>query len=297
MTSPDPQAEFGTVESSGAALRAWAIEADGLRCAMDGRAVLDGIDLRVPAGSFVGVFGANGAGKTTLLKSLLGLQALQGGRLRLLGRDGVQARTQVGYVSQRDPLGADSFLRVRSFVAAAWQGERWGIGLGRDAQRRQAVDAALRAMEAADLADRGMDALSGGQRQRVRIAQALVNPVRMLLLDEPLSSLDPQAQQRILQVARKLCTEQGLTVLMTAHDINPLLPHMDRVLYLANGKGRLGRVDEVVTGPGLTALYGLPMAVARDGGYVFIHPVSGFMAEGAAHCGHDHAHTSTEGAA
>ena len=286
MTSPDPQAEFGTVESSGAALRAWAIEADGLRCAMDGRAVLDGIDLRVPAGSFVGVFGANGAGKTTLLKSLLGLQALQGGRLRLLGRDGVQARTQVGYVSQRDPLGADSFLRVRSFVAAAWQGERWGIGLGRDAQRQQAVDAALQAMEVADLADRGMDALSGGQRQRVRIAQALVNPVRMLLLDEPLSNLDPQAQQRILHTARRLCTEQGITVLMTAHDINPLLPHMDRVLYLAGGQGRLGTVDAVLNGPVLTDLYGMPMAVSRDAGYVFIHPAAGFMPEGAVHCGH-----------
>jgi zinc/manganese transport system ATP-binding protein len=271
----------------------WAVEADGLRCVLNQRAVLDGLDLRIGAGQFVGVFGANGAGKTTLLRTLLGLQPLQGGRLRLLGRDGVALRTQVGYVSQSDPLGADGFLRVRSYVATAWQGERWGLGLGTSAQRAQAVDAALHAMEAMDLAERGMDALSGGQRQRVRIAQAVVNPVRMLLLDEPLSNLDPQAQQRVLQTARRLCTEQGITVLMTAHDINPLLPHMDQVLYLAGGKGRLGTVDAVVNGPALTALYGMPMAVARDAGYVFIHPAGGFMPEQAAHCGHDHGHSHT----
>ena len=272
----------------------WAVEADGLRCVLNRRAVLDGLDLRIGAGQFVGVFGANGAGKTTLLRTLLGLQPLQAGRLRLLGCDGVALRTQVGYVSQSDPLGADGFLRVRSYVATAWQGERWGLGLWTSAQRTQAVDAALRAVDAMDLAERGMDALSGGQRQRVRIAQAVVNPVRMLLLDEPLSNLDPQAQQRVLQTARRLCTEQGITVLMTAHDINPLLPHMDQVLYLAGGKGRLGTVDAVVNGPALTALYGMPMAVARDGGYVFIHPAGGFMSEQAAHCGHAHSHTPDE---
>jgi len=275
----------------------WAIDAEGLRCLLGGRTVVDGLDLRIAAGQFVGVFGANGAGKTTLLRALLGLVPVQARRLRLLGADGVSRRTQVGYVAQRDPVGADSFLRVRSFVAAAWQGERWGLGWSQAAQRNLAVDRALRALEIGDLAERGMDTLSGGQRQRVRIAQALVNPVRMLLLDEPLSNLDPQAQQRILLTARRLCSEQGITVLMTAHDINPLLPHMDRVLYLAEGRGRLGTVDEVVNGPALSALYGVPMAVARDAGYVFIHPAHGFMAEGAAHCcDPDHAASHREGA-
>ncbi|MGC8508071.1 MAG: metal ABC transporter ATP-binding protein [Thiomonas sp.] len=275
----------------------WAIEALGLRCVLGQRVVLDGIDLRIGAGQFVGVFGANGAGKTTLLRALLGLQPLQSGSLRLLGRDGVALRTEAGYVSQRDPVGADSFVRVRSYVATAWQGERWGLGLRQRAQRAQAVEAALRAVDALDLAERPLDALSGGQQQRVRIAQALVNPVRMLLLDEPLANLDPQAQQRILQTAHRLCREQGITVLMTAHDLNPLLPHMDQVLYLAGGKGRLGTVDAVVNGPALSALYGLPMAVARDGGYVFIHPAGGFMAEEAAHCGHDHTHATDGGSA
>jgi ABC-type Mn/Zn transport systems, ATPase component len=142
----------------------WAVQAQGLRCALGGRTVLEGLDLHIRAGQFVGVFGANGAGKTTLLRALLGLQPLESGRLRLLGQEGVSARAHIGYVSQSDPIGADSFLRVRSFVATAWQGERWGLGLGGAQQRAQAVDAALKAMEMGPLAERGMDALSGGQR-------------------------------------------------------------------------------------------------------------------------------------
>lgn len=267
----------------------WAVEAEALSCTLGGRRVLDGIDLRIPQGSFVGVFGTNGAGKTTLLRALLGLQPIDRGRVRLLGAGDLRTRAQIGYVAQRDPAGADGFLSVHAYLGAAWRAERWGVGLDRGARRR-AVEAALAALEAGDLADRGMDTLSGGQRQRVRIAQALVNPVRVLLLDEPLSNLDPQAQQRILLTARRLCRERGLTVLMTAHDLNPLLPHMDRVLYLAGGRGRIGTVEEVVNGPALSELYGLPMSVARVDGYVFIHPVSGFMPEGAGHCGHEHAH-------
>lgn len=285
-TLPEPRA------GTDVPVQDWAIEARSLRCTIGQRVVLDGIDLRIAPGQFVGVFGANGAGKTTLLRALLGLQPLHSGSLRLLGRDGVVLRTEVGYVSQRDPAGADGFVSVRSYVASAWQGERWGLGLWQRAQRAQAVDAALRAVGARDLAERRLDALSGGQRQRVRIAQALVNPVRMLLLDEPLANLDPQAQQRILHTAQRLCREQGITVLMTAHDINPLLPLMDRVLYLARGKGLLGTVEEVVNDAALSELYGLPMAVARDGGYVFIHPAGGFMAEGAAHCGNGHGHAA-----
>jgi zinc/manganese transport system ATP-binding protein len=160
------------------------------------------------------------------------------------------------------------------------------------------VDAALQSVDASHLAGRPMEALSGGERQRVCIAQALVNPVRLLLLDEPLSNLDPRAQQGVLELVRRLCREQALTVLLTAHDINPLLPVMDRVLYLAAGRGRIGTVDEVVNAASLSELYGLPMAVARHDGYVFIHPARGFMPEVSPHCGHghDHAHDPLGGA-
>ncbi|OIQ78079.1 iron(3+)-hydroxamate import ATP-binding protein FhuC [mine drainage metagenome] len=174
-----------------------------------------------------------------------------------------------------------------SFVAAAWRAERWGVTLRERAARRDAVARALAAVDAQALAGRAMEQLSGGERQRVCIAQALVNPVELLLLDEPLANLDPRAQLALLQLIRRLCEQRRLCVLLSAHDINPLLPVMDRVLYLAGGRGRIGSVDEVVNAEALSALYGMPIGVARHDGYVFIHPARGFMAESAAHCGHD----------
>ena len=266
----------------------WAVEAAALRCMRGGRAVIGSLDLRIAEGSLVGVFGSNGSGKTTLLQTLAGILE-GGGTLRLLGRSLAQARTEVGYVAQAVPEGAYGGIDARSFVGAAWRGERWGPGWRAAAPRAQAVDAALHSVDASYLADRPMEALSGGERQRVCIAQALVNPVRLLLLDEPLSNLDPRAQQGVLALVRRLCREQALTVLLTAHDINPLLQVMDQVLYLASGRGRIGTVDEVVNAASLSELYGLPMAVARHDGYVFIHPARGFMPEVSPHCGHGHA--------
>jgi len=278
--------------------KAWAVEASALRCMRGDRAVITGLELRVAEGSLVGVFGSNGSGKTTLLQTLAGILDAGDGALRLLGQPLAQARTQVGYVAQAVPEGAFGRIDARSFVGAAWRGERWGLGWRDAAPRLQAVDAALQSVDALHLAGRPMDALSGGERQRVCIAQALVNPVRLLLLDEPLSNLDPRAQQGVLALVRRLCREQALTVLLTAHDINPLLPVMDQVLYLAAGRGRIGTVDEVVNVASLSELYGLPMGVVRHDGYVFIHPARGFMPEVSPHCGHghDHAHDHAGGA-
>ena len=263
------------------------VDADALACARGARTVVAELSLRVEAGELVGVFGSNGAGKTTLLQTLAGLLPPAAGRLRLFGAAPETARRRVGYVAQGMPDGALGGVAVRSFVAAAWRAERWGVTLRERAARRDAVARALVAVEAQALAERAMEQLSGGERQRVCIAQALVNPVELLLLDEPLANLDPRAQYALLQLIRRLCSERGLSVMLSAHDINPLLAVMDRVLYLAGGRGRIGSVDDVVNAEALSALYGMPIGVARHDGYLFIHPARGFMAEGAAHCGHD----------
>ena len=272
-----------------AAAPAAAIEAGALDCARGARTIVGGLQLRIAPGELIGVFGSNGAGKTTLLQTVAGLLPAAGGSLRLFGGAPAAARRRIGYVAQAMPEGAWGHVAVDSFVAAAWRGERWGIGLRARQARRDAVARALAAVDAAALGARAMEQLSGGERQRVCIAQALVNPVELLLLDEPLANLDPRAQHALLQRVKRLCVEQGLCVLLSAHDINPLLPVMDRVLYLAGGQGRIGSVDAVVNAEALSALYGMPIGVARHDGYVFIHPAHGFMAEGAAHCGH-HAH-------
>jgi zinc/manganese transport system ATP-binding protein len=262
--------------------------AQGLECARDGQRVVGGLDLRIGRGELVGVFGSNGSGKTTLLQTLAGILPQHGGALELLGGAPRAARTRIGYVAQILPDGAHGAISASSFVAAAWQAERWGLGLRQGAARRRAVAQALASVDAGHLARRPMDALSGGERQRVCIAQALVNPVQLLLLDEPLANLDPRAQQGVLELVARLCRDAGLTVLLTAHDINPLLPLMQQVLYLAAGRGRIGSVDAVVNAEALSELYGLPMRVVRHDGYIFMHPAQGFMAETAAHCGHDH---------
>ncbi len=272
-------------ESDGAA-----VLARGLRVARGARAVVEGLDLRIESGQIVGVFGSNGAGKTTLLQTLAALLPGGGGELQVLGGSPLEARRHIGYVAQVVPDGAHARLRARDFVASAWQAERWRplLGAARRRSREQAVRQALQASSAEHLAERGMDSLSGGERQRVCIAQALVNPVRLLLLDEPLANLDPRAQLGVLELVRRLRDLQRLTVLLSAHDINSLLPVMDRVLYLAGGRGRLGSVDQIIDDAVLSALYGVPMAVARHDGYRFIHPAGGFMAEQAGHCEHDH---------
>ncbi|MGA8139509.1 MAG: ATP-binding cassette domain-containing protein, partial [Desulfobaccales bacterium] len=162
-----------------------------LACELGGQLIFSQLDLHIPRGSFVGIFGPNGAGKTSLFRILLGLIPLQGGTLQILESDLHAARTQIGYVSQSEPQEAEGRLSVATFVGAAWHGEAWGFSW-RPQALHQAVRSALELVNVAPLASRPLQSLSGGQRQRARIAQALVNPAQILLLDEPLNSLDFQ---------------------------------------------------------------------------------------------------------
>lgn len=245
--------------------------------------VFSRLRLDIPRGSFVGIFGPNGAGKTSLFRLLLGLIPFSRGTLRILGGKLWAARTRIGYVSQADIKEAEGRLSVAAFVGAAWQGERWGFSSSSRGMR-EAVQSSLELIGAAHLASRPLQSLSGGQRQRVRIAQSLVNPARILLLDEPLNNLDPQSQQQLLHLAKALTLEKGLTVLMTAHDVNPLLSHMDHALFLANGNGRMGAVGEILNAPLLSELYGTPVSVCEHDGVLFIRHGNGFCPEPLCHC-------------
>ncbi|MGB7912185.1 MAG: ATP-binding cassette domain-containing protein [Desulfobaccales bacterium] len=254
-----------------------------LACELGGKLIFSQLDLHIPRGSFVGIFGPNGAGKTSLFRILLGLIPLQGGTLQILDSDLHAARTQIGYVSQSEPKEAEGRLSVAAFVGAAWRGERWGFSW-RPQALNQAVRSALELINAAHLASRPLQSLSGGQRQRARIAQALVNPARILLLDEPLNNLDPRSQQQLLHSAKALAQEKGLTVLMTGHDINPLLPYMDYVVYMANGKGRMGTINDLLTTPLLSEIYGTPVTVSEQNGILCIRVGDGFSPETICHC-------------
>lgn len=253
---------------------------------LGGRAVLSEVSLRVEPGWFVGLLGPNGAGKTTLLRVLLGLLAPGAGTVRVLGGPARRGHRGIGYMPQARS-GAGGALTGRDMVASAAGGWRWGLpGPGRAWARE--VDRVLDLVGATALARRPLVELSGGERQRLLVSQALLGSPKLLLLDEPLISLDPAHQIGLVTLVRGLQAELGLTVLFSAHELNPLLGALDRVLYLGGGEAVLGTVDEVVTGPVLSRLYGTEIEVVRLGGRLFVLS-GGLEVEGEAHR-HEHAH-------
>ncbi len=245
-----------------------AIVLDGVTLRLGGRTVLDRISLEIADHEFVGVLGPNGAGKTTLMRAILGLIPASVGRITVHGRPVRRGNKLVGYMPQ---VRSATALRLsgRAFVAAAADGHRWGLPV-LDRAARRAVEEALDLVGAQALADRPVIELSGGERQRLLLAQSLLGRPRLLLLDEPLISLDPNRQGEVVRLARRLQRELGIAVLFSAHELNPLLGALDRVLYLGGGQASLGTVDEVITGPVLSRLYGAPIEVMRLGGRIFV---------------------------
>jgi zinc/manganese transport system ATP-binding protein len=262
-----------------------AIALDRVTLGFGARAVLGDVSLSIAAGSFVGVLGANGAGKTTLMRALLGLVPARSGTIRVLGQPARRGNKAVGYMPQTRSV-AGRLVDGWSFVASAASGARWGLPVLSAADRAD-VGWALDLVDATDLARRPVAELSGGERQRLQLAQALLGRPRLLLLDEPLISLDPHHQQAVVALVCRLQQELGLTVLFSAHDLNPLLGVMDQVLYLAGGGAALGSVEDVITAPALSRLYGSAIEVAHVNGRIFVLS-GGQLADG--HCVAGHAH-------
>jgi zinc/manganese transport system ATP-binding protein len=231
--------------------------------------VLRDISLNIAGGEFIGVLGPNGAGKTTLFRTILGLQHLSAGRLTVMGEAATRCNGAIGYMPQtRSTLPASNISAFDVLVNAA-QGQKFGLPFG-GRRLRGEVMAALEAVQGTELAGRPLAQLSGGQRQRLLLAAALLGKPKLLLLDEPLISLDPAAQAAMIGLISDLQKAQQLTVLFAAHDINPLLGVMDRVLYLSGGNAALGSVDKVITSASLSRLYGSEIEVIRAGGRIFV---------------------------
>jgi zinc/manganese transport system ATP-binding protein len=236
--------------------------------------------MSVAPGEFVALLGANGSGKSTLLKVALGALTLSEGRASVLGRAPGEASRSIGYLPQRRAFDAGMRLRGRDIVRLGLDGDRWGLPLrlpwGAPSARRRAdaerVDAAIEMVGASAYAERAIGECSGGEQQRLLIAQALVGRPELFLLDEPLDSLDLPNQAAVAALVAELCRSTGVAVLLVAHDVNPLLPYLDRVVYLARGRAVEGPVEEVITSESLTALYGVPVEVLRasDGRLVVV---------------------------
>jgi zinc/manganese transport system ATP-binding protein len=246
-----------------------AIEFRAASLALGGHVVLDDVSLDIAVGEFVGVLGPNGAGKTTLMRAILGLVPPNRGDIHVLGRKATRGNAAIGYIPQiRGPLGGTR-LRGWDFVASVLDGHRLGFPISGKAGRKE-IDRALDLVGARALAARPLAEISGGERQRLLLAQALIGAPRVLLLDEPLISLDPRHQSEVVALVRSLQQELGMSVLFSAHELNPLLGAMDRVLYLGRGQAALGTVDDVITGPVLSRLYGSEIVVARLQDRIFI---------------------------
>jgi len=238
-----------------------ALDQIGVR--LGGRQVLSDVTFSLRKGEFTGIIGPNGAGKTTLLRVILGLLEPSGGRVLIDGEPvHNKNKSAIGYVPQKLVIDPDMPLRARDVVALGIDGHRLGFAFP-SRQRRELIEAALRDVGAAGYADARVGELSGGEQQRVLIAHALISRPKLLLLDEPLANLDIRSEQEIVSVLGKLAHDQQIAVLLSAHDMNPLLGVMDRIVYVANGRVATGSTDEVVTSEGLTKLYGHQVDVVR----------------------------------
>ncbi|HKU59405.1 MAG TPA: ATP-binding cassette domain-containing protein [Gaiellaceae bacterium] len=247
---------------------------------LGGRRVWSHVDIAVEPGSFVAVLGPNGAGKSTLLKVALGLLPLEHGTVHVNG--------EIGYLPQHRNFDASSRIRGIDIVRLGLDGARFGVSLPRtNDERRAAVEEVIRLVGAEAYAQRAIGTLSGGEQQRLLIAQALVRKPKLLMLDEPLDSLDLPNQVAVAALVQRICREQDVAVLLVAHDVNPILGYLDQVVYFAGGTAVSGAPHDVITSATLSTLYGAPIEVlsTNDGRLVVVgQPEAPFVH------GHRHEH-------
>lgn len=241
----------------------------GVDVQISGRKILDGVSFNIAPGEFTGLIGSNGSGKTTLFRAILGLQPTSAGRVLVEGREHSRRHRFVGYVPQKFLLDPDVPLRARDLVGLGLDAHRLGVPRPSRA-RRALIEEMLQAVDATRFADTRVGKLSGGEQQRVLIAHALIARPQLLLLDEPLANLDLRSADEVVALLGRIAREQEIAVLISAHEINPLLPVMDRIVYLAAGRAVSGTTDEVVRADVLSKLYGHHVDVLNVHGRVLI---------------------------
>ncbi|TWF92429.1 metal ABC transporter ATP-binding protein [Saccharopolyspora dendranthemae] len=262
-TTPDPVAAEAAAGSPAVSLR-------DATLAYGDRTLWSGLDLDVAPGEFVAVLGPNGSGKTSLLRVLLGLQELNSGTVHIGSEPARRGSDRIGYIPQQRALEANVTVRGSDLVGLGLDGHRWGLGFGGRRERKRRVADALRAVEATEYATMPVGLLSGGEQQRLRVAQALVGDPSVLLCDEPLLSLDLSHQRKVSRLIAEQARRSDAGVLFVTHEINPVLPLVDRVLYLVDGRFRIGTPDEVMNSETLSELYRTDIEVARVGGRLVV---------------------------
>lgn len=231
--------------------------------------LLTNINMEIQKGEFIGVFGPNGAGKSTFLRTLLGLLKPLTGEIQVLGETPHRGNAQIGYMPQMRRHITVANLTARAMLESTCQAAQYGLPIT-SKQQQADIAAVLNLVEATYYADRPFQQLSGGERQRIYLAQALLGHPSLLLLDEPLLNLDPHYQERFINLLHELQKTLNVTIIFTAHDPNPLLGVMSRVLFFARGRTVLGKTDEIITSETLTTLYDTPIEVMNIRGRLFV---------------------------
>ncbi len=252
------------------AARTPAIKLSSARLSFGERTLWQGLDLEVAPGEFIAILGPNGSGKTSLLKVLLGQLGLSSGRAEIAGVPARAGHPDIGYIPQQKTIDAGVQLRGTDLVGLGVDGHRWGLGWRTRRERKRKVAAAVADVGAQAFADAPLESMSGGEQQRLRVAQALVGDPRVLLCDEPLLSLDLANQRLVSELIDRRRRTHDTAVLFVTHEINPILPLVDRVLYLVDGKFRIGTPDEVMTSEVLSELYQTEVDVLRVRGRLVV---------------------------
>ncbi|MEN9753330.1 MAG: hypothetical protein RL670_1021 [Actinomycetota bacterium] len=227
------------------------------------------LNLEVAPHEFIAIIGANGSGKTTLLKAILGQIALTEGSIELEGKKVARGSRRIGYIPQHRNGEASASMRAIDLLRLGFDGHRFGLPL-LSRKARAKVNHILDCIDGHELALSKVSELSGGQLQRFRVGQAVIGEPSLILADEPLSALDLAQQKTISDLLDQERRDHNAAVLFVTHDVNPILSMVDRVLYLANGKFRIGTPDEVLRSDVLSELYETPVDVLRNQGRIVV---------------------------
>ena len=233
------------------------------------KSFVSNMTISIHQGEFIGILGPNGSGKSTFLKALLGLINPLSGRLLVLDKTPYYGNTDIGYMPQMRKSISISNLNSRAILEASCDGQKYGLPLLSPSKKKE-IQKAIELVQATPYADRPFEQLSGGERQRIFLAQALLGGPSLLLLDEPLASLDPKYQEIFMDLLKNVQKTLNVTILFTAHDPNPLLPVMDRVLFFGRGKAVIGKTNEIITSEKLSNLYETDIEVIKLKNKLFV---------------------------
>jgi zinc/manganese transport system ATP-binding protein/zinc transport system ATP-binding protein len=242
-----------------------AIHLERVACAYDGTPVLQDVSLRVPPGHFVGMIGPSGAGKTTLLRAMLGLVPRVDGQVVVGGRPVAPGRppSGVGYVPQVETVDWSFPVTVENVVLMGKVGRMGPWPWPSRADRRE-VGQVLERLGIGHLGNRHIRDLSGGQQQRTFLARALIGRPKLLFLDEPTASVDIKTRDDILHLLARLNRDEGVTIVMTTHELNTVAAHLPWVVCVNAGVVAQGPPANIFTAPILSRTFGTEMRVVRD---------------------------------